>query len=83
MNSDSALRFKSLLIKDDLTAIQELSAESTDVRALLWEVTRLRALTLHTHEYFRQGSSSTAPAMGESLQDMVADKPITQEQSEL
>jgi hypothetical protein len=63
VNSDSALRFKSLLIKD--------------------EVTRLRALTLHTHEYFRQGSSSTAPAMGELLQEMVADKPIIQEQSEL
>jgi hypothetical protein len=63
VNSDSALRFKSLLIKD--------------------EVTRLRALTLHTHEYFRQGSSSTAPAMGESLQEIVADKPIIQEQSEL
>jgi len=46
MNSNPAMRFKSALTKDDLTAIQERSADSPDVRALLWEVARLRALAL-------------------------------------
>jgi hypothetical protein len=35
MNSNPAMRFKPALTKDDLTAIQERSADSPDVRALL------------------------------------------------
>jgi len=48
------MRFKPALTKYDLTAIQGRSADSPDVRALLWEVARLRALALPTHDYFRQ-----------------------------
>ena len=54
------MRFKRALKKDDLKAIQDRNPDSPDVRALLWEVARLRALALRTHDYLRQGSSSTA-----------------------
>jgi hypothetical protein len=77
------MRFKRPLTKDDLTAIQERSSGSADVRVLLWEVARLRALVLRTHDYFRQGSSSTAPVMAESLQTMLADEPVIKEQPKL
>lgn len=55
----------------------------SDVRALLWEVARLRALMLRTHDYFRQGSSSTALILGDSLRTMLQDEPAIQEQSML
>jgi hypothetical protein len=57
--------------------------DSPDVRALLWEVARLRALALRMHDYFRQGSSSTATVMGESLRMMLEDEPVMQEQPKL
>jgi hypothetical protein len=53
MSKNPAMRFKPALTKDDLTAIQERSADSPDVRALLWEVARLRALALRTHDRVR------------------------------
>ena len=77
------MRFKPALTKGDLTAIQERSAGSPDVRALLWEVARLRALALRTHDYFRQGSSSTAPILAESLRAMLEDEPVVQDQKRL
>jgi hypothetical protein len=83
MNSNPTMRFKPALTKDDLTAIQERSADSLDVRVLLWEVARLRALALRTHDYFRQGSSSTAPILADSLRTMLEDEPVIQEQSRL
>lgn len=83
MNSKSAMRFKRALTKADLTAIQERNAGSPDVRALLWEVARLRALALRSHDYFRQGSSSTALVMAESLRTMLEQEPVVQEQARL
>jgi len=83
MNSNSATRFKPALTKDDLKAIQDRNPDSLDVRALLWEVARLRALALRTHDYFRQGSSSTAPILAESLRAMLEDEPVVQEQKKL
>jgi hypothetical protein len=83
MNSNPVMRFKPALTKGDLTAIQERSADSPDVRALLWEVARLRALALRTHDYFRQGSSSTALILADSLRTMLDDEPVIQEQSKL
>jgi hypothetical protein len=83
MNSNPAVRFKRALTKADLTAIQERSADLPDVRALLWEVARLRALALRTHDYFRQGSSSTALILAESLCTMLEDEPVIQEQKTL
>lgn len=65
------MRFKRELTKEDLQAIQERGADSPDVRALLWEVARLRALALRTHDYFRQGSSSTSMILTDSLRTML------------
>ena len=77
------MRFKPALTKEDLTAIQERSADSPDVRALLWEVARLRALALRTYDYFRQGSSSTALILADSLRTQMEDEPVVKEQMKL
>jgi hypothetical protein len=77
------MRFKPALTKDDLKAIQDRNLDSSDVRALLWEVARLRALALRTHDYFRQGSSSTAPILAESLRAILEGEPVVQEQKKL
>lgn len=81
MNSKSAMRFKPALTRADLTAIQGRNPDSPDVRTLLWEVARLRALTLRTHDYFRQGSSSTSHILGDSLRTMLEDEPAIREQA--
>jgi len=47
MNSNSCSWFKPALTKKDLMAIQERGAGSPDVRALLWEVARLRTGAAH------------------------------------
>jgi len=83
MNSNPAVRFKRALTKADLTEIQERSVDSPDMRAVLWEVARLRALALQTHDYLRQGSSSTALILAESLYTMLEDEPMIQEQKTL
>lgn len=43
MNSNSAVRFKPALTKDELITIQKRSAKLSDVRMLQWEVVRLLA----------------------------------------
>jgi hypothetical protein len=83
MNSNPAMRFKRALAKADLTAIQDRNPDSPDMRALLWEVARLRALALRTHDYFRQGSLSTAPILADSLRTMLEDEPVIREQLKL
>lgn len=83
MNSIPATRFKRALTKDALKAIQDRNPDSPDVRALLWEVARLRALALRTHDYFRQGSSSTSLILAESLWTMLEAEPVIQEQPKL
>lgn len=75
------MRFKPALTRDDLTAIQDHNPDSPDVRALLWEVARLRALALRAHDYFRQGSSSTSLILADSLRAMLEDEPVIQEQA--
>jgi len=77
------MRFKRALKKDDLKAIQNRNSDSPDVRALLWEVARLRALALRTHDYFRQDSLSTALILANSLRTMLEDEPAIQEQGKL
>jgi hypothetical protein len=47
MNSNPAMCFKPALTNDDLTVIQDRSADSPDVHVLLWEVARLRAPPIH------------------------------------
>ena len=83
MNSKPAMRFKRALTKGDLKAIQQRNPDSSDVRVLLWEVARLRALALRTHDYFRQGSSSTALILADSLRTMIEDEPVVKEQAKL
>ena len=83
MNSIPATRFKRALTKDDLKAIQDRNPDSYDMRALLWEVARLRALALRTHDYFRQGSSTTSLILADSLRTMLDAEPVIQEQPKL
>ncbi len=45
--------FKPALTKDDLLAIQARSRNDPDVRALLWEVKRLRAMVLRADQLQR------------------------------
>jgi len=83
MNSIPAMWFKRALTKDDLKAIQDPNPDSPDVRALLWEVARLCALALRTHDYFRQGLSSTALILADTLRTMIEDEPVVKEQARL
>jgi hypothetical protein len=53
MNSGPHMRFKPPLTRADLVAIQERNPESADVRALLWEVKRFRALALYVDQLQR------------------------------
>lgn len=47
------MRFKPPLTRSDLVAIQERKPESADVRTLLWEVKRFRALALYVDQLQR------------------------------
>jgi hypothetical protein len=53
MNSGPHMRFKPALTRADLVAIQERNPESADVRTLLWEVKRFRALALYVDQLQR------------------------------
>jgi hypothetical protein len=53
MNSGFHMRFKPPLTRADLVAIQERNPESADVRTLLWEVKRFRALALYVDQLQR------------------------------
>lgn len=75
---------KAPLTRDDLVAIQERNPDSADVRALLWEVKRLRALVLKSHDYFRQTpTSSIAKMLHESMLRQLNEEPVVKEQSKL
>lgn len=76
--------FKPPLSKDTLREIQDRNPDSADVRALLWEVKRLRAMVLRSHDYFRQTpSSSTAIMLAEAMRRDLADEPVIVEQPRL
>lgn len=83
MNSNSVMLFKPTLTRVDSAAIQERSSSSPDLRALLWEVARLRAPALRPHEYSQRGSSSTALTLADSLPTRLEDEPAVQEQTKL
>jgi hypothetical protein len=53
MNSDPHMRCKPPLTRADLVVIQERKPGSADVRALLWEVKRFRALALYVDQLQR------------------------------
>lgn len=75
---------KDPLTRDDLLAIQGRNPDSADVRTLLWEIKRLRALALRTHDYFRQApGSSTAQMLAERARAELEAEPVVKEQPKL
>lgn len=75
---------KDPLTREQILAIQGRNPDSADVRALLWELKRLRALTLRTHDYFRQTpTSSTALMLAERLRGELDAEPVVKEQPKL
>lgn len=75
---------KDPLTRAELQAIQDRNLESADMRALLWEIKRLRALTLRTHDYFRQSpTSSMALVLLEQLRGELDAEPVVKEQPKL
>jgi hypothetical protein len=72
------------LTREQLEAIQARNTYSTDVRTLLWEIKRLRALTLRTHDYLRQdATSSMGLVMAERLRRDLDAEPCVKEQTKL
>ena len=72
------------LTREQLKDIQDRYPLNRDVRDLLWEVKRLRALALRTHDYFRQQpTSSTGQAMAEALRNELEREPVVIEQPKL
>lgn len=47
------MRFKAPLTREQLTSIQNRNLDSEDVRALLWEISRLRGLVLYADQLKR------------------------------
>lgn len=75
---------KDPLTREQLTEIQDRNLDSADTRALLWEVKRLRALVLRTHDYFRLApTSSTAAMLLERLRGELDAEPVVREQPRL
>lgn len=78
------MTFKPALSKDTLREIQDRNPDSADVRALLWEVKRLRALALRSHDYFRQApTSTTAMMLADAMRRDLAEEPVVVEQPRL
>jgi hypothetical protein len=75
---------KDPLTREDLVAIQDRNPDSADVRALLWEVKRMRALLLRSHDYFRQSpTSSVAQMIADRLRGELDEEPAVKEQPKL
>jgi cell fate (sporulation/competence/biofilm development) regulator YmcA (YheA/YmcA/DUF963 family) len=84
MHVQYAATMKAALTRDQLQQIQERNSTSADVRTLLWEIKRLRALTLRTHDYVRQdATSSTAAMLGDRLREDLENEPCVKEQPTL
>ena len=75
------MRFKPPLTRDDLVAIQERNPGHADVRTLLWEVKRLRALALYVDQL--QRIVGTLPGQQgvvlESIRKQLEDEPCVKE----
>jgi hypothetical protein len=77
----AGMRFKPALTKAVLQEIQDRNPTSPDVRALLWEVARLRGLVLRADQLQRSLGTMSGPhgAMLESLRNMLAEEPCVVE----
>lgn len=72
------------LTREQLIEIRDRNRGHADVAALLWEVKRMRALLLRSHDYLRvTPTSSTAQMIAEGLRRDLDDEPIVKEQPSL
>lgn len=72
------------LTRVELHIIRDRNRGDGDVEALLWEVARLRALVLRSHDYLRQPpSSATSLMMAEGLTRTLDAEPAVLEQPRL
>ena len=73
--------FKPPLTKETLIEIQERNPGSPDVRALLWEVKRLRALALYADQLQRMLGTLPGPqgAILDTLREKLKDEPCVKE----
>lgn len=70
--------------RNELIEIQERRRDDPDVRALLWEVFRLRSTQLRMHNYLRLNlGSSTAVMIREAMQAALDEEPVVQERPKL
>ncbi len=73
--------FKPPLTKETLVEIQDRNPGSADVRALLWEVKRLRALALYADQLQRMLGTLPGPqgAILDTLREKLKDEPCVNE----
>lgn len=74
------MRFKDPLSKEVLQEIQERNPDP-DVRALLWEVARLRSIVLYADQLQRMLTTLPGPqgAILETLREKLGDEPCVKE----
>jgi len=77
----SLIGFKPPLPTDQLREIQDRNRDSADVRALLWEVKRLRALTLYADQLQRMLTPLPGPqgTILDTLREKLKDEPCVKE----
>lgn len=72
------------LTRENLIEIRDRNRGHEDVAALLWEIKRMRALLLRSHDYLRVApTSSTAQMVGDGLRRQLDDEPVVKEQPSL
>jgi len=73
--------FKEPLATDQLREIQERNRDSADVRALLWEIKRLRSVVLYADQLQRMLSTLPGPqgAVLNTLRAKLKDEPCVKE----
>ena len=73
--------FKPPLPTDELRQIQERNPDSADVRALLWEIKRMRATLLYADQLQRMLTTLSGPqgAILDTLRDKLKDEPCVKE----
>ena len=77
----SHMGFKDPIPTDQLRVIQERNRDSADVRALLWEVKRLRAVVLYADQLQRMLTTLPGPqgAILDTLREKLRGEPCVKE----
>lgn len=75
------MAFKPPLTTDNLRAIQARNLDSADVRALLWEIKRMRATLLYADQLQRMLTTLPGPqsAILDTLRERLKDEPCVKE----